>query len=259
MKLAKIVINGTNKSIEVPEELAKIYTDFEPLTTLFFLHNIRHNSAIVDIGANLGYYCVLAASKQGKDGKVFAFEPNPDIAPILKRNIEGLSQVTLVELALGKCAKTVSFYQTADYVNSGTTESPFIPSEAVRQISVQQITLDEFFEASGFVDLDFVKCDIQGDDINALLGARKSIQSSQKPCIICEWAPAWMARAGFSGHALIDTLVDLGLSQIVVVDDYKKCFCSIEEMKAEFSADRTGKRFCNLIAARDLSAFSFTY
>jgi hypothetical protein len=61
---------------------------YEPETTAVFLSLITDGDVVVDLGAHVGYYTLLAARRVGPEGRVFAFEPNPDNFRLLVKNIE---------------------------------------------------------------------------------------------------------------------------------------------------------------------------
>lgn len=60
---------------------------YEPNTSKLFLERIYPGMVVVDVGANFGLYTLLAASKLTGAGKVFAFEPNPNMFSLLQKNI----------------------------------------------------------------------------------------------------------------------------------------------------------------------------
>ena len=60
---------------------------WEPYETSLLLSMLRPGDVFVDVGANIGYFSVLAASVVGDDGAVFAFEPDPDNFRLLRRNV----------------------------------------------------------------------------------------------------------------------------------------------------------------------------
>src|SRR4051794_33151645 len=59
----------------------------EPLLTNFFASHVRPGHTVVDVGANVGYFTVLAAKLVGTEGRVIAFEANPTMCRLLKDNL----------------------------------------------------------------------------------------------------------------------------------------------------------------------------
>ena len=237
-------------SIGVPDALAKIYTDFEVCTTETISRHLSAGDVFLDIGANFGFFSVLAADLVGSEGRVYAVEASPAVLPILRDNVEALPNVRIIESAAGNRTGETEFFLTDDFVNSGVAQSPFIPD--ARKVSVPIDTLDNLLaRTSGFDGrVDFVKCDVQGDEVAVLEGLRETIGRNANLRLIVEWAPAWMNNAGFDAKAFPEFLRSLGFTDIVVVDDYLKTQMTLAEMEDEFRRDQTGKRFCNVLASK---------
>ena len=75
---------------------------YEKEQTILFRKLVDEGMNVVDIGANIGYYTLLAAELVGEKGKVFAFEPEPSNYDLLLRNVEinGYKNVTVVRKAV---------------------------------------------------------------------------------------------------------------------------------------------------------------
>ena len=75
---------------------------WEKDVTAYLMKLIEGGMVVIDIGANVGYYTLLAAEKVGGHGKVFAFEPEPSRYALLEKNvrINGLKNVILVQQAV---------------------------------------------------------------------------------------------------------------------------------------------------------------
>ena len=75
---------------------------YEKFETSIFLEAIKPGMTIVDIGANIGYYATIAGHKTGKQGRVFAYEPEPENYSFLEKNIleNKLSQVIALKITL---------------------------------------------------------------------------------------------------------------------------------------------------------------
>ncbi len=71
---------------------------YEPLETQLLLKRLKPGQTFVDIGANIGYYTLLAARQVGPAGRVYAFEPDEENFKLLQKNTEinGYSNVTSV-------------------------------------------------------------------------------------------------------------------------------------------------------------------
>lgn len=235
---------------EIPEKLKKIYTHFEPLSTKVVVQYLQAGDTFLDIGANFGYFSLLAAHTVGPSGRVIAVEASPDVLPYLKRNLAAFTNIELIHAAVGNRKGTTEFFLTDDFVNSGVSQSPFLNS--ARKISVAMNTIDNLLAARGKGNdaAQFIKCDVQGDEMAVLEGARKSIEKAKRLNLIIEWAPAWMQKAGYNPAELPGFLKSLGFAELVVVDDYLQQTMTIEAMEDEFQKDTTGRRFCNVLARK---------
>lgn len=234
----------------IPESLAKIYTRFEPLSTKVVCEHLKTGDTFLDIGANFGYFALLAAHKVGPTGQVIAVEASPEVLPQLRKNLQGFDQAEVIHAAVGKEKGTTQFYLTEDFVNSGVSQSPFL--KQARKISVAMDTIDSLLAARGpgKDSVQFIKCDVQGDEMAVLEGARQSISKAERLNMIIEWAPAWMSKAGFVPSEFPSFLKSLGFTSLTVVDDYLQKTMSIEAMEEEFRKDSSGRRFCNVLAVK---------
>jgi methyltransferase, FkbM family len=236
--------------IEVPHGLEHIYRDFEVSTTEVVAETLTAGDVFLDVGANFGFFTVLAASLVGPRGRVYAVEASPEVLPRLAGNVGSWPNVHIIASAAGDRRGETEFHTTEDFVNSGVAPSPF--QAPARKVRVPIDTLDNLLaRAEGFEGrVDFVKCDVQGDEMAVLSGLRETIRTNPQLKLVVEWAPAWMKSAGYSATGFPDFLREMGFDQMVVVDDYLKTRMSVEEMEEEFRRDQTGKRFCNLLAWR---------
>jgi len=235
---------------EIPKTLEKIYNNFEPLSTKSVLEHLQIGDTFLDIGANFGYFSVLAARTVGPRGHVISIEASPDVLPSLARNLTEFSNTKIINAAAGKEKRVSDFFLTEDFVNSGVSKSPF--QEATRKISVKMDSIDNLLSTHSepIGEIQFIKCDVQGDEMAVLEGARRTIERSNQLKLIVEWAPAWMKQAGHDPADFPRFLNSLGFSSLIVLDDYLGKKMTINEMEKEFERDITGRRFCNVLASK---------
>lgn len=166
--------------------------EWEHWDTLRLIQTIEPGWAVVDVGANLGYYTLLAALLTGPEGRVYAFEPAPSTFKTLLRNIElnAAPNVEVYEAALSDTHGVVSLIEGAqdDFNRIGPA------GEGARR-EAPCWTLDQFVEANRIQRVDLVKVDIEGAEHKFLLGARKTIQRF-RPIIVIELNPATLSLYG---------------------------------------------------------------
>lgn len=246
--LASISI-GFGQSILIPESHIRTFRNFEPLSIKYFAESVKPGQTVIDVGANFGFYTAIASSLVEQSGKVFSFEPSPETNEILRLNTTTMTNVDIIQKAVAEASGEVSFFHTKDFVNSGTVENPPFQNDAdVEELTVDAVSLDDYF--TDLPEAHFLKVDIQGDDIKALKGARELIRRSGDIKVLVEWAPAWMKNAGYEILDLPDTLRDLGLTKITLLDDWRSEEMPLDQFLEEVEQDTKGSRFVNVFACK---------
>jgi FkbM family methyltransferase len=169
------------------------YEKFE--YSLIFEKLISEVSVFFDIGANFGYYSILA-SKANSRIKTYAFEPAIGPKYFLKKNIElnnFSKSITLIEKALSNQNGKINFFEVQNkkydnllYNLSGehnagtkTKNRDFIKN------SVESITLNDFIISKQITNIDLIKIDTEGTEIEILKSGKAFIEKFE-PIIICE-------------------------------------------------------------------------
>jgi FkbM family methyltransferase len=148
---------------------------------------IDKNETCVDVGANIGYMTSLMAHCVGKEGRVFAFEPHPNIYQTLFQNIQkwkkenDWTQIELKNLAISDQLGQASLFIPVNFDNNQGIASLVPPvSEDVnnlgQKITVETNTLDNLF---GNSKIQLLKLDVEGHEINVLLGAQKMLEENR--------------------------------------------------------------------------------
>jgi FkbM family methyltransferase len=143
---------------------------------VFFSRTVSPRSTVFDIGANVGFYTLLASELVGPDGEVFAFEPLPRNLNYLRKHLEinKVNNVTVIEAALSD-KSGLAFFDPGP-----RGEMAHIASSG--RIQVKTYTLDDLFELGHLPLPKFIKMDIEGAEFDALCGA-KSLLSKAHPTI----------------------------------------------------------------------------
>lgn len=189
---------------------------WEPFETELVLAALAPGDVFVDAGANIGYFSVLAAAAVGEGGAVFAFEPDPANAALLRESVrrngfEGI--VTVAECALAREPGSATLYLSAD--NLGDHQL-FAAGEAREHVAVTQVNGAACL--AGKVDaLAMVKVDTQGFEYEVLAGLMPLLRDHPRsPRLLVELTPHSLAQAGASGRALVELLAGLGQSMWIV-------------------------------------------
>ena len=122
---------------------------------------LKPGMTFVDIGANIGYYSLMAAAVAGPSGRVIAFEPNPVLSAQLKRTVDhnGIRNITVEQLALAEKAGSSLLFVPKE---SGNNTATMIANDGGRPIAVSVLTLDEYLEHHQIGHVNFMKMDVEG-------------------------------------------------------------------------------------------------
>lgn len=154
-------------------------------------------SWVLDVGANVGLW--TRWFKENGAGRMDCFEPVPETAECLKINTKDLADVHVHELGLSESKKTITLYNVADKPDSGFYTSTPYKAFLTPYYQIECERLD---------DLDmkptFIKIDIQGGEMEFLLGAEETIKK-YKPGFMIEgemFDPdqltlAWLKQRGY--------------------------------------------------------------
>jgi FkbM family methyltransferase len=179
---------------------------YERKETDFVKATLKPGMTFIDCGAHIGYYSALAAELVGPTGRVHSFEPNPQLADILERNMAGYGAgVSVNRMALSDHVGEARLYLNPNWLPDNRLHQP----GSWESVPVRMTTLDE---ALPDVVADFIKIDVQGEECRVLNGARKLIERSPSLCGIVEYSPPHLALAGSSGAELIALLKEIGFS-----------------------------------------------
>jgi len=217
-------IEGPMRARLTKEEMLKRWP--EPYTVELFRRVVKPGMTVLDIGAFLGEYTLLAARQVGSTGRVYSFEPEPVNFSFLLRNIDrnALSNiVSALPYAVAEKSGTKTFFLEPD---EGSGSSLFFQRQReATKVPVECVALDAFLDESLVVDI--IKVDIEGGEVAALGGMEQTIRrGGQDLVMFVECFPRGLQSAGTTPRALVTRLETLGLS-VMLIDERAKRIRSI--------------------------------
>lgn len=188
---------------------------------------IRPGMTCLNVGANVGIFAMQMAAWSAPDGDVYAFEPNPDTAALLRKHVEMnrlTSRVHVVQEATAAESGTLDFYASGtDGMSRLGSPNPLLGETTVMKVDVT--TLDAFCERKG-IRPDVMLMDVEGFELHALRGFQHTIQTNPDLQIVVEMHPLAWADVGCSADAMRELLNEMDLRAIPLtgqadpIDDY---------------------------------------
>lgn len=187
---------------------------YEEEETHFFLEWLKPGMAVLDIGANFGYFTLLAAKAVGSAGRVVSFEPEPANFSLLEKNIElnAYAQARGFQIALSDHEGTVRlFMDPANLGNPSFSERNIQTTSGF--VDVPAVTLDALLarERDMPARFDFMKMDVQGAEALVIGGARELL-ARDRPWLLVEFWPKGLRNMGADPLAFLHDLEALGYS-----------------------------------------------
>ncbi len=165
----------------------------EPILTEALQSVLHPGMTVVDVGANLGYFALLAARAVGPEGKVIALEPFPVSYALLERNIKAnnLTNVITFQLAAGERDGDRVFY-CYDQANWNSLRAG--RRRPISEILVKVCRLDRLLEFEPRIDL--IRMDVEGSELEVVRGAI-GILNKHHPMLVIEVHPQCLEESEF--------------------------------------------------------------
>ena len=203
---------------------------YEEYETELFRRSIGPGMIVVDVGANIGYYTLIAAKETGEGGKVYAFEPESHNYELLVKNIDANGYRNVVPIRKAVSNRTGCAKLFLDKINLGAhsfAEDNLVPGNAIGRsgiLEVETVALDHFIP-DGRVDI--IKIDTQGAEGLVLEGARNILRTSSNLKIFMEFWPAGLRSVGSDPLPLLNEVQDYGF-KIRLIDEKRRLTEDVE-------------------------------
>ncbi len=207
----------------------------EPALTEVFHRVVKPGDTVFDVGANLGLH-TLTFSKLA--GRVVAFEPNPGLAPNLRKTIAALPNAELVEVCLSEADGVVEFHISAwDHMLGSMADWSGQPAKTV---SVPARSIDSLI-AEGVVPAPQVlKVDVEGAEVLVFRGAAKLLSGPQAPrFVVFEELNVASRKLGVADGAPAEFLREKGYTLYLIEPNG---LCPLPQVRPDAA---------NLVAAKD--------
>lgn len=186
---------------------------WEPFQTQVFQSLLKPGMVVLDIGAHIGYYTLMASKAVGPAGRVYCFEPDANNLALLRRNVQsnGCGNVIVVPKAVSDRAGMVKLH--LDPLNKGSHSVTQFEGSQEGSLEIETLALDGWLSEQGVAPA-LIKMDIEGSEWAALRGMKSFLDRRGALSLVMELLPhrlsvepgvplKFLAERGF-GFSIID-------------------------------------------------------
>lgn len=195
---------------------------WEPHMTRWLQHRLQPGDTFIDVGANIGYYSVLASGLVGVGGQVVAVEASPDFhARLLAQvRLNRRANIRAVNAAVADERKQLTFV-LASWANMGANSIVPYDGPAESSFEVEAFPLDELLDAAETSNARVIKIDVEGAEGSVVRGMIPMLDKLRPDCeITVEVTPDRMAQLGDCAEELMETMQKYGFHAYRLVNEY---------------------------------------
>lgn len=156
------------------------------------VHSIRYvresvptGSTVIDIGANKGVFSIYMSRAVGPDGKLIAFEAQPELGEHLRAVKQSFRLDNMIVVNQGLSSRAGRLIMRRPEAGSGMASFHADAATNLDEIEVAVITLDDYVEKHNTARVSFVKCDVEGHELDVFRGAVQLLRRD-KPVLLFE-------------------------------------------------------------------------
>ncbi len=165
-------------------DVLPVGTDYRK--TLRRLEGTASFKTVFDVGANVGQFCI-ACNEILDQSKIYSFEPVNSTFQTLQSNTAGIGNIECSALGFGDEPQTINMYlQELSTINSVSSHANVARHEGQKTQIVKIGRLDDFCKEKGIDQIDLLKIDVEGFDLNVLKGATRMLSERKVRYIFIE-------------------------------------------------------------------------
>lgn len=171
---------------ESPMMCSRALNAYEYRKVQFFENILQEGMTFLDIGANRGYYTLLAAKLMNDTGNILAFEPNPYNYYWLNKAVEANTYTSIKTFALALSDKNGEESMFLNDNRSGNCSLINKKGENCKRMDVKARTLDSIFGEMKIKNIDMIKIDVEGAELSVLKGAQQTLSEIRDLMLLIE-------------------------------------------------------------------------
>ena len=197
---------------------------------------LKKDQIFLDIGANIGFYSLLARSMIGPKGRVFSFEASTENADLLEMSIRenSFENITVINSAISNVVGKGLLY-VSPYYNSEHSLFDYHYSSGKNkdmQVPVNLDTIDNFLQSNcNDLNVNFIKMDIEGSESNTLDGMTNTIHYNEDLVLVTEFWPQGLKNSGTEPRQFLEKLCSFGFEISHIDEHYSQSYpVTVNEM-----------------------------
>jgi FkbM family methyltransferase len=172
--------------------------EYESELLLLVQKYLSPGSTFLDLGANEGFFAVIASKLVGPTGRVVAVEPQSRLGSVILKNLalNECANCTIVQAATSDFSGEITIH-LAPTTNTGSTSVFHFTKYPVEKEIVRSLTLTDLLNELGIDKFDFVKVDIEGAEYNVFMAAKDVLLSGRLARIELEFHSDILRNQGY--------------------------------------------------------------
>ena len=179
-------VNG--HKLRLPTRYFKYFPEtYEAENFEFLKESCKPGAVIIDIGAHIGLFSIIAAQVTGKRGKLYAFEPAPGTFALLQQTVVINHEEQVIETiqkAVGKENGKITFFVSDNNADNSNSLVNYKEDRSLHGIDVAVTSIDNFVKEKNISKLNFIKIDVEGAEYDTLQGAVNTLKNLRPRCIV---------------------------------------------------------------------------
>lgn len=198
---------------------------WEPNLTHWIVQRMKPGDTFIDVGANIGYFSLLASKLVGQHGRVVAIEASPATFKILRHNLtlNRVQNVRAVNVAVYHTKTLTKVFRGSEYEVGATT---ILEEEGLKrgfevECEIDAAPLDAILLTEEMKNARLLKVDVEGAEWSVVQGMRRLLHSSRNDLeLMIEIAPERLAQREKRSQDLLSIMLDAGFYAYRLENDY---------------------------------------
>ena len=192
------------------------YGHYEPDVEETLKRILNDGDVFIDLGANEGYFSVIAGKAAGKTGHVYCIEPQERMWPIIFRNMyyNGIGHYTLLPYAIGEDSGDIELTLSPSINTGASSAVSSMRTRLWRRQTALMRPLDEICTSLEIEEIKLMKVDIEGFELNALRSASVLLSRHKIKNVLIEIHPRQLKQLHQSTNEIFELFKKNGYSNL---------------------------------------------